>query len=684
MAMALSDLKAQALECLRYLAGNCDGANSRDGHGFNKFDSQRGHELASYEQLPPARYMEAVRMLQKYRKQLEAAGLRAPAAPALAMQNDEPFEYDWLDSTEQKADAAPLSPIIPETTNDAKPTTQPLASGEVALSTEQQAVFQMMETTKQHLFITGRAGTGKSVLLRHFRNNTKKSVVVAAPTGIAALNVKGQTLHSLFRLAPGFFRKGSLAPNARVCTVLKRIDTLVIDEISMVRADLLDAIDERLREAHKNTLPFGGVQVIMFGDVYQLPPVVEDGLMQYFEHTYGGHFFFHADVWKQAEFKIYELSQVFRQKDPTFKNILNTVRDGTVVDEQLALLNKRCGVFVPTEGTITLATTNNLVTNINQRKLDQLPGKSIEYRAQIIGEMKRGTFPTEEIIQLKVGAQVVLLQNDKNKRWVNGTVATIAKLKKDENGEGITVRIDGIDYPLEKTTWEEIKYEYDSVAGKVKEEVVSSFTQYPVRLAWAMTIHKSQGQTYESVALDLTVSTFAPGQLYVALSRATSMEGLYLKMPVRRKDIIVEPRVTEFMSRREAITIVEDAQDIQAEASAVIEQAQAVAEELGDCAESVSIIKQAQEIAGLLLEGVETTIPLTTPHPQENVKTLPLPKQSEVKRGRGKKSDLVKVAYKFSPEVVEKLNKLAEANPELNKSAFIDGVLAQWFEEHGL
>src|ERR1700676_4694876 len=194
---------------------------------------------------------------------------------------------------------------------------------DIKLSDEQEVLFNVMENTKQHLFITGRAGAGKSVLLRHFRENTAKRIVVAAPTGIAALNVKGQTIHSLFKLAPELYRPGSLEANSRLYTLLKRIETLVIDEISMVRADLLDAIDERFRKACDNDLPFGGKQVIMFGDCYQLPPVVDRDLMQYFEHVHGGYFFFNALVWKQAEFKIFELTQVFRQKDPIFKDILN-------------------------------------------------------------------------------------------------------------------------------------------------------------------------------------------------------------------------------------------------------------------------------------------------------------------------------------------------------------------------
>lgn len=515
---------------------------------------------------------------------------------------------------------------------------------EITLSAEQKALMDIMENSSQHLFITGRAGAGKSVLLRHFRENTAKRVVVAAPTGIAALNVKGQTLHSLFKLPPQLHYPGTLTPNNRLESLLRRIDTLVIDEISMVRADLLDAVDERLRQAFNNNLPFGGIQLVMFGDVYQLPPVVDKDLVSYFEKEYQGYYFFNAQVWQKTEFKIYELSQVFRQKDPTFKGILNAVRDGSFVDEQLEQLNIRHGATVPTEGTITLATTNNLVTLINQRQLDALPGKMYQYRALVTGQMKRGTFPTEEILQLKVGAQIVLLKNDKDGRWVNGTVGKIESLEK-----GVMVSVNGISYPLEKETWEEIAYEYDPAAHKVKAEVVSSFTQYPIRLAWALTIHKSQGQTYESVALDLTTAAFAHGQMYVALSRCTSLEGLYLKMPVQRKDIIVDPKVIAFMSRRESIAI------------EVVEEVVAIAESI--------------------------VAPVVTPEPQETVKPVEpafsLP-TIENKGGRGKASDWMKVAYKFSPEVVEKLNKLAEANPGMNKSAFIDGLLAAWFEEHGL
>ena len=429
---------------------------------------------------------------------------------------------------------------------------------DIKLSAEQEALFKVMEETNQHIFITGRAGAGKSVLLRHFRENTAKKCVVAAPTGIAALNVKGQTIHSLFKIKPELQHKGKLPRHPRVCSLLRRIETLVIDEISMVRADLLDAVDDRLREAYKNDLPFGGIQVIMLGDVYQLPPVVEENVMPHFEAKYGGQFFFNALVWKEATFKVYELTQVFRQKDPIFKDVLNAVRDGSVSDEQIEQLNIRYGLSVPLEGTITLAPTNNLVTNINQKKLDQLSGELHEYKAKLTGEMKKNTFPTEENLQLKVGAQVVMLRNDPDGRWVNGTVGKISGLKiakSDDEEDEIKVDIGGIVYMLGKETWEETVYEYDFETQKIESHVSSSFTQFPLRLAWALTIHKSQGQTYESVELDLTTAAFAAGQLYVALSRCTSLEGLYLRKPVRRGDIIIDPKVAEFMQRRETIKV---------------------------------------------------------------------------------------------------------------------------------
>lgn len=641
MAMATQTISSQVLVCLRYLAGQCDGAQKVDGHGFDKFDAPFGHDLAARNYLSNNQVIAAIRMLKRYSRQLETAGLHLPMVVDMVK--------------EQKVEASEMEPKPEEYTSPVEPKPVEVEdkkpSADIVLSAEQQALLKVMEETKQHLFITGRAGAGKSVLLREFREETKKRVVIAAPTGIAALNVKGQTLHSLFKLPPQLYYPGTLAPNERLNSLLRRIDTLVIDEISMVRSDLLDAVDERLRQAFGNDTPFGGIQLVMFGDVYQLPPVVDKDLISYFEKEYQGYFFFNASVWKKAEFKIYELSQIFRQKDPVFKNILNAVRDGSFVDEQIEQLNVRHGATVPAEGTITLATTNNLVTQINQRRLDALPGKMYQYKAIITGEMKRGTFPTEEILQLKVGAQIVLLKNDKDGRWVNGSVGKIESLEK-----GVEVNIGGISYMLEKETWEEVAYEYDPAAHKVKAEVVSSFTQYPIRLAWALTIHKSQGQTYESVSIDLTTAAFAHGQMYVALSRCTSLEGLYLKMPVQRRDIIVDPKVTAFMARRETITV------------EVVEEAHAVAVE----------VFNAPEIVEVTIEEVATPAIKTVGYA-----ALDLPIIVN-KGGNNHASDWVKFGSKMSPEVNAKLKALKEARPDFNQAALIDSLLAEWLELNGL
>jgi ATP-dependent DNA helicase PIF1 len=418
----------------------------------------------------------------------------------------------------------------------------------IRLSHEQDALFHLMERTREHLFITGRAGTGKSILLTFLRDHSKKQMVVVAPTGIAALNVRGTTIHSLFRLPPTFIKRDSLSPDSRLASVLRRIETVVIDEASMVRADLMDAIDFRLRQACANSLPFGGKQLLLFGDLYQLPPVVDDeDLLRYFAHTYGGPYFFQAAVWQQARFTIYELTKIFRQKEQSFKEILNAVREGTMTSTQLERLNLRAEVPIPDEGVITLAATNALVAEINQTHLAALPSEIHEYQADIVGKLERSAFPTEEILQLKVGAQVMLLRNDREHRWVNGTLGTIDSLSKTE----IKVRVGSMVYSVPRETWEKIRYTYNEATRTIEEEVISSFTQFPLRLAWAVTIHKSQGQTYEAVVVDLTHDTFAPGQLYVALSRCTSQAGLYLKTSIKPQHLMVSPEIIAFMQQKQ-------------------------------------------------------------------------------------------------------------------------------------
>lgn len=327
--------------------------------------------------------------------------------------------------------------------------------------------------------------------------------------------------------------------------LLKNIDTVVIDEISMVRADLMDAIDRVLRQARGYNIPFGGVQMVLFGDPYQLPPVVSDPeLHKYFADNHGGYYFFNAHVWKDTQLEIHELTNIFRQKDEKFKDILNAIRVGDVTDDLLFTLNNRV-VEIPETGIITLSTTNASVAEINHRELEKLPGEIHEYRALVTGNLEYSAFPTDEILKLKKGAQVMLIKNDKNKRWVNGTIGVIESLSDNE----VKVNIDGITYSVPKETWSKILYYYNQVEKKVEEEVVSSFTQFPLKLAWAVTIHKSQGQTYGTVAVDMGNGAFAHGQTYVALSRCTNLEGLYLKRQIVREDIMVDPIIINFMEK---------------------------------------------------------------------------------------------------------------------------------------
>lgn len=416
---------------------------------------------------------------------------------------------------------------------------------DISLSSEQQNIFEKIENSSNHLFITGKAGTGKSVLLQFFKQKSSKKVVVCAPTGVAALNVGGQTIHSLFKIPPAFIERDSLKPAGyKTARLLQNIDTVVIDEISMVRADLMDAIDYRLRQTRHNHLPFGGVQIVMFGDLYQLPPVVNDPeLHKYFAANNKGYYFFNAHVWRRAHFDVFELTNIFRQKDETFISILNAVRNGTVEEQHLSTINMRVQIPIPEEGVLTLATTNQAVNEINDYHLDKIPEKMFSYRASITGDLEQSYFPTEEVLRLKKGAQVMLIKNDKDKRWVNGTIGFIASLNETE----IKVNIDGFVYSVTPETWNKIRYEYNPTTHKIDEEVISSFTQYPLRLAWAITIHKSQGHTYGSVAVDMGDGAFAHGQTYVALSRCKSLEGLYLKREIVREDIIVEQSIINFM-----------------------------------------------------------------------------------------------------------------------------------------
>ncbi|WP_066039859.1 ATP-dependent DNA helicase [Herbiconiux solani] len=415
------------------------------------------------------------------------------------------------------------------------------------LSAEQQRVFDLIEGTRKHVFVTGRAGTGKSTLLNHLSWNTEKQLVISAPTGVAALNVGGQTIHSLFRLPIGVIADHDIEQNAEVRKLLNTIDTLVIDEVSMVNADLMDAMDRSLRQARQRPLEaFGGVQVVLFGDPYQLAPVPGDGDERaYFNDHYRSMWFFDAKVWEETDLEIVELREVHRQHDDDFKFMLNAVRFGMVTKEIADALNGAGARPAPNDGAITLATRNDSVNRINQAALGRLPGRVLSAKAEISGDFGGRTYPADVNLELKVGAQVMFLRNDGDGRWVNGTVGTVTKID-----STVWVDVDGEVHEVDPVAWEKYRYSYAPESKQLSKEVIGEFTQFPLRLAWAVTIHKSQGQTYDQAIVDLGARVFSPGQTYVALSRLTSLEGLYLTRPLRPSDIIVDESVRAFMSGR--------------------------------------------------------------------------------------------------------------------------------------
>jgi ATP-dependent DNA helicase PIF1 len=421
---------------------------------------------------------------------------------------------------------------------------------EVTLSAEQQAVFDRIETTSDHIFVTGRAGTGKSTLLNHLSWHTSKQVVICAPTGVAALNVGGQTIHSLFRLPIGVIADHEIEQTRELRKLLGTVDTIVIDEVSMVNADLLDAVDRSLRQARQRPHEaFGGAQVVLFGDPYQLAPVPGDADERaYFEDQYRSMWFFDAKVWGEADLTIYELSVIHRQHEAEFKYMLNAVRHGRVTAEIAKRLNDTGARPAPTDGAITLATTNSTMTRINSAELAKLPGRALTARAEVSGEFGGRSYPADEALELKVGAQVMFLRNDSDQRWVNGSIGTVTKID-----STVWVEVEGETHQVQPAVWEKYRYSYSQVTKSLKKDIVAEFTQFPLRLAWAVTIHKSQGKTYDRAIVDLGQRSFAPGQTYVALSRISELEGLYLTRPLRPSDIIVDDNVVRFMAGSVAI-----------------------------------------------------------------------------------------------------------------------------------
>lgn len=419
---------------------------------------------------------------------------------------------------------------------------------------EFQKALDLIENTNKNVFITGRAGTGKSTLLTHFRSTTKKKVVVLAPTGVAALNVRGQTIHSFFKFKPSITLQGvkKLYKKDDPKNLYQKIDTIVIDEISMVRSDLLDCVNKFLQLNRGSDIPFGGVQMIFIGDLYQLPPVVTSSEREIFKTHYLSQYFFDAKVFEKLNLELIELEKVYRQKDNAFINLLNAVRNNSASEEHLSEINQRYNpnfVANPESFTIYLTTTNDLADTINNQQLSLLKQKQHTYHGRVTGSFEKNSLPTEIELSVKVGAQIMMLNNDAQGRWVNGTIGKIVDIEKDEEDIILVQMNDGLVREVTPFTWELFHFSFDQNKNSLVSETVGTFTQYPLRLAWAVTIHKSQGKTFDNVIIDIGRGTFVHGQLYVALSRCTSFEGIVLKQLIAKKHIFIDWRVVKFITR---------------------------------------------------------------------------------------------------------------------------------------
>lgn len=420
------------------------------------------------------------------------------------------------------------------------------------LSEDFKYALDLMEDKRnpRNLFITGRAGTGKSTLLQLFRNTTRKKVVVLAPTGIAALNVQGQTIHSFFGFPPRLLNKHEIRKR-RNRKLYEKMEMLIIDEISMVRADMVDNMDYFLQINRNNPKPFGGVQVVFFGDLFQLPPVVSTPVEhQLFQTTYESPYFFSAQIFNFFQMEMVELQKTYRQESRNFIRLLDAVRVNQADFDDLEDLNERhIPDFDAEDFYITLSARNATVNSINAKKLAQLPGPEVTFTASISGAFQPHLYPTESILGLRLGCQVMFIKNDPERKFVNGTIGKVIKLTPDAIEVQINDHTTGTKKTIEvaKLEWEVLKYKQEpNDKGEIESEVLGTFKQYPLRLAWAITIHKSQGKTFDRIIIDLGTGAFAHGQTYVALSRCRTLEGIVLKQPLKPRDIQVDDRIVEF------------------------------------------------------------------------------------------------------------------------------------------